>query len=55
MGSSELRAANRRGCGAAAVSLSLGILASVFTAVFVSRTLYMLVLLGKDRVQALSI
>lgn len=38
-----------------AVTLSIGILASMFTAVFVSRTLYMLVLAGRDRMQALSI
>jgi len=38
-----------------AVTLSIGILASVFTAVFVSRTVYMLVLAGRDRVQSLSI
>jgi preprotein translocase subunit SecD len=38
-----------------AVTLSIGILASVFTAVFVSRTVYMLVLSGRDRVEALSI
>jgi len=38
-----------------AVTLSVGILASVFTAVFVSRTLYMIALGGKDRVESLSI
>ncbi len=38
-----------------AVTLSIGILASMFTAVFVSRTMYMLVLAGKDRVESLSI
>ncbi len=38
-----------------AVTLSIGILASVFTAVFVSRTLFMLVLGGKDRVETLSV
>ncbi len=38
-----------------AVTLSIGILASVFTAVFVSRTIYMLVLQGKERVQTLSV
>jgi preprotein translocase subunit SecD len=38
-----------------AVTLSIGILASVFTAVFVSRTLYMLVLAGRDRVETLSV
>jgi preprotein translocase subunit SecD len=38
-----------------AVTLSIGILASVFTAVFVSRTLYMILLSGRDRVQALSV
>jgi preprotein translocase subunit SecD len=38
-----------------AVTLSIGILASVFTAVFVSRTIYMLVLSGGERVQALSV
>jgi preprotein translocase subunit SecD len=38
-----------------AVTLSIGILASVFTAVFVSRTLYMLVLARKDRVETLSV
>ncbi len=38
-----------------AVTLSIGILASVFTAVFVSRTLYMMILAGKDRVESLSI
>ena len=38
-----------------AVTLSIGIFASVFTAVFVSRTLYMLLLHGRDRVQQLSI
>ena len=38
-----------------AVTLSIGILASVFTAVFVSRTLYALVLAGRERVETLSI
>ncbi len=38
-----------------AVTLSIGILASMFTAVFVSRTIYDLVLMGKDRVESLSI
>ncbi|MCP4898758.1 MAG: protein translocase subunit SecD [bacterium] len=38
-----------------AVTLSIGILASMFTAVFVSRTLYMLALAGRDRMQTLSI
>jgi preprotein translocase subunit SecD len=38
-----------------AVTLSIGILASVFTAVFVSRTLYMIFLAGRDRVESLSI
>ncbi len=38
-----------------AVTLSIGILASMFTAVFVSKTLYMLLLHGKDRVQTLSV
>ena len=38
-----------------AVTLSIGILASVFTAVFVSRTLYMIALSGRDRVESLSI
>ena len=38
-----------------AVTLSIGILASVFTAVFVSRTLYMIVLAGRERVETLSI
>jgi len=38
-----------------AVTLSIGIFASVFTAVFVSRTIYMILLSGRDRVQALSI
>ena len=38
-----------------AVTLSIGILASVFTAVFVSRTLYMIALMGRDRVSSLSI
>ncbi|NOZ78203.1 MAG: protein translocase subunit SecD [Acidobacteria bacterium] len=38
-----------------AVTLSIGILASMFTAVFVSRTLYMIVLAKKDRVESLSI
>ncbi len=38
-----------------AVTLSVGILASVFTAVFVSRTLYMIALGGRDRVESLSV
>ena len=38
-----------------AVTLSIGILASVFTAVFVSRTLYMIALTGRERVESLSI
>jgi preprotein translocase subunit SecD len=38
-----------------AVTLSIGILASVFTAVFVSRTMYMVVLASRDRVESLSI
>ena len=38
-----------------AVTLSIGILASMFTAVFVSRTIYELVLAGKTRVETLSI
>jgi len=38
-----------------AVTLSIGILASVFTAVFVSRTMYMIVLAGRERVESLSI
>jgi preprotein translocase subunit SecD len=38
-----------------AVTLSIGIFASVFTAVFVSRTIYMIAHSGQDRVQALSI
>ena len=38
-----------------AVTLSIGILASVFTAVFVSRTLYMLILASSSRVESLSI
>jgi len=38
-----------------AVTLSIGIFASVFTAVFVSRTIYMIMLSGRDRVQTLSI
>jgi preprotein translocase subunit SecD len=38
-----------------AVTLSIGILASMFTAVFVSRTIYELVLAGKTRVEKLSI
>ena len=38
-----------------AVTLSLGILSSVFTAVFVSRTIYMLVLRNRERVESLSI
>jgi preprotein translocase subunit SecD len=38
-----------------AVTLSIGILASVFTAVFVSRTLYMLLLSRGERVETLSV
>jgi len=38
-----------------AVTLSIGILASMFTAVFVSRTMYMFFLHGRDRVQTLSV
>jgi preprotein translocase subunit SecD len=38
-----------------AVTLSIGILASVFTAVFVSRTLYMIAMAGRERVESLSI
>jgi preprotein translocase subunit SecD len=38
-----------------AVTLSIGILASVFTAVFVSRTMFMIALAGRDRVESLSI
>jgi preprotein translocase subunit SecD len=38
-----------------AVTLSIGILASVFTAVFVSRTMYMVLLSGSDRVETLSV
>jgi preprotein translocase subunit SecD len=38
-----------------AVTLSIGILASVFTAVFVSRTIYMILLSGGERVQTLSV
>jgi len=38
-----------------AVTLSIGLLASMFTAVFVSRTLYMLLLAGRDRVETLSV
>ena len=38
-----------------AVTLSIGILASVFTAVFVSRTIYMITLAGRERVESLSI
>jgi preprotein translocase subunit SecD len=38
-----------------AVTLSIGIMASVFTAVFVSRTIYMIALHGRDRVQTLSV
>jgi preprotein translocase subunit SecD len=38
-----------------AVTLSIGILASVFTAVFVSRTMYMIALSGHERVETLSI
>jgi preprotein translocase subunit SecD len=38
-----------------AVTLSIGILASVFTAVFVSRTMYMIALGSRERVETLSI
>ena len=38
-----------------AVTLSIGILASVFTAVFVSRTIYMISMAGRERVETLSI
>lgn len=38
-----------------AVTLSIGILASMFTAVFVSRTMYMILMHGRDRVQTLSV
>jgi len=38
-----------------AVTLSIGILASMFTAVFVSRTMYMLVLARGERVETLSV
>ncbi|MCK5378316.1 MAG: protein translocase subunit SecD [Acidobacteria bacterium] len=38
-----------------AVTLSIGILASMFTAVFMSRTLYMILMRGRDRVQTLSV
>lgn len=38
-----------------AVTLSIGILASVFTAVFVSRTMFMIALSGRERVETLSI
>ncbi|MCD4750313.1 MAG: protein translocase subunit SecD [Thermoanaerobaculales bacterium] len=38
-----------------AVTLSIGILASMFTAVFVSRTMYMVIMRGQDRVQTLSV
>ncbi len=38
-----------------AVTLTIGILASVFTAVFVSRTIFMIVLAGRERVETLSI
>jgi preprotein translocase subunit SecD len=38
-----------------AVTLSIGILASVFTAVFVSRTIYMITMAGRERVETLSI
>ena len=38
-----------------AVTLSIGLLASMFTAVFVSRTLYMLLLASRDRVETLSV
>jgi len=38
-----------------AVTLSIGILASMFTAVFVSKTLYMILLASRERVESLSI
>jgi preprotein translocase subunit SecD len=38
-----------------AVTLSIGILASVFTAVFVSRTMFMIALARRERVETLSI
>lgn len=38
-----------------AVTLTIGILASMFTAVFVSKTLYMILMHGRDRVQSLSV
>jgi preprotein translocase subunit SecD len=38
-----------------AVTLSIGIMASVFTAVFVSRTIYMIVLARGERVETLSV
>jgi preprotein translocase subunit SecD len=38
-----------------AVTLSIGVIASMFTAVFVSRTIYLLILQSRDRVQTLSI
>lgn len=38
-----------------AVTLTIGIVASMFTAVYVSRTIYMVMLFGRDRVQSLSI
>ncbi|HQP42467.1 MAG TPA: protein translocase subunit SecD [Thermoanaerobaculales bacterium] len=38
-----------------AVTLSIGLVASMFTAVFVSRTLYMLLLASRDRVETLSV
>ncbi len=38
-----------------AVTLTIGILASMFTAVYVSRTIYMVMLHGRDRVTSLSI
>jgi len=38
-----------------AVTLTIGILASMFTAVYVSRTIYMLILHGRERVHSLSI
>ncbi len=38
-----------------AVTLSIGILASMFTAVFVSRTMYMVAFAGRERVETLSI
>jgi preprotein translocase subunit SecD len=38
-----------------AVTLTIGIIASLFTAVFVSRTIYMVLVESKDRVATLSI